>query len=67
MKAILIVNTILIAANVLAALVMLVIGKAVLHLLPEARDTMLIWFAVGLVGVGFALAIMKLILDRSHR
>ena len=67
MRGFMAVNCILIAANLLAAFVMLVIGKTVLHFLPEASTAMWIWFAVGVTAVAFSLTILKWILDRTPR
>jgi hypothetical protein len=67
MKAGVIVNCIFIASNLLAALVMLVIGKTVLHFLPEARGMMWVWFVVGVTSVAISLTILKWFLDRSKK
>jgi hypothetical protein len=64
MKGLAIVNAVLIAGNILAALVMLVLGKTLLYFAPEAGHHIWPWFLIGSAGVIVAIRTMKTILDR---
>ena len=67
MKGLAIVNAILIGGNLVAALAILALGKAVLWIWPEASQHIWPWFIVGLGGVAFALWMLAQTLNRSRK